>query len=226
MLASASKPKALLVITKATICLFCLLLGPATRADPDFGVSLNLLVKADLENDWFIISRSNLATRDNNGELFFGYAGAALGFQFTDSASLRIGYRQARLKVGAQWQREDRPFVELFSRFDANDWRFSNRARVEFRFFDYRDDDIRLRNEIALEAPARLTPLALQPFLEEEIFYALNANRVEANWLTLGLSWRPFGGAKLKAGFRWNRFRIGDEWRDRDVLVLGFNRFF
>ena len=33
-------------------------------------------------------------------------------------------------------------------------------------------------------------------------------------------------GVKLKLGYRWNRFRAGDDWANRNVLVTGVNVFF
>ena len=66
----------------------------------------------------------------------------------------------------------------------------------------------------------------MQPYAEEEFFYRTNDDRFEANWLGAGLAWRPAEGIKLKVGYRWNRFRIGDDWRDRDTLVNGINLFF
>jgi hypothetical protein len=41
-----------------------------------------------------------------------------------------------------------------------------------------------------------------------------------------GLAWRPVAGTKFMLGYRWNRFRLGDESQDRGVLVAGIDRFF
>lgn len=198
----------------------------AVLASRDSGSSLNLLLKAGISDDWFIISRSNLASRRHHEDVFFGYVGAALGYQFNANWSARLGYRHVWLQIGEHWVEEDRPFVEAFFADDLDGFRVTNRTRAEFRFFDHRDDDIRLRNEITLEAPRAMTRLSLRPYLEEEIFYSTGDDRVEANWLGGGLAWRPAKGTKLKLGYRWNRFRVGDEWRDRDVLVAGLNLFF
>ena len=195
-------------------------------ASTDSGSSLNLLLKADLSDDWFLISRSNLASRNNHEDFFFGYTGAALGYQFTRRWSVRAGFRHAWIRVGDEWLEEDRPFVETYFADTVEGFRVSNRARIEFRFFDYREDDVRLRNELTIEAPWSLTQLGLRPYLEEELFYSTDAGHVEANWLGGGLAWQPAKGVKLKAGYRWNHFRIGDEWRDRDVVVAGLNLFF
>ena len=197
----------------------------AWAADRDSGVSLNLLLKADVADDWFLISRSNLASRNDNSDFFFGYTGASLGYQFDPVWSIRLGYRRAWIRPRNEWLAEDRPFVEAYAAGTVDGFRLSNRARVEFRMFDYRDDDVRLRNEITVQGPWRFTSLGLRPYVEEEVFYSTNAERIETNWLGAGLAFFPAKGVKLKAGYRWNYFRIGDEWRDRDVLVLGLNIF-
>jgi opacity protein-like surface antigen len=207
------------------LVLTLLFAAPAALAERDSGSSLNLLLKADLNDDWFVISRSNLASRNDHDEFFFGYTGASLGYQINDQWSLRAGYRHAWIKLG-DWLEEDRPFAEAYFSGRLGDYRVTNRARVEFRLFDYRENDVRLRNEITVEAPWSLTALELRPYLEEEAFYSTDAGQFEANWLGGGLAWRPAKGVKLKAGYRWNRFRVGDDWRDRDVLVLGLNVFY
>lgn len=215
-------------IAVALFALIALLILPAPgRSAQDAGASNNLLLKAGLgAGDWFLISRSNLASRNNFGDNFLAYTGAGLGYQLSDSFSLRAGYRRAWFRFSEDWQPENRGYLEGYFAKRINGFRFTNRARVEFRYFDWRDDDIRLRNEITVEAPWPLTPLRLKPYLEEEVFFSTNAGRFEANWLGGGLAWRPAEGVKLKLGYRWNRFRAGDDWTNRNVLVTGLNLFF
>jgi len=195
-------------------------------AEQDAGGSYNLLLKAPIAGDWFVISRSNMASRDNFGDTFLAYTGASLGYQLLPSFSLRLGYRRAWFRFTEDWQPEDRVMLEGYFAERFNGFRVTNRLRVELRWFDWRDDDVRLRNEITVEAPWALTPLKLKPYLEEEVFYGTNAGRFEANWLGAGLAWRPVDGVKVKLGYRWNRFRAGDDWANRNVLVTGVNVFF
>ncbi|MCU7810602.1 MAG: DUF2490 domain-containing protein, partial [Candidatus Thiodiazotropha sp. (ex Notomyrtea botanica)] len=77
-----------------------------------------------------------------------------------------------------------------------------------------------------IEGPVGLLGERIKPYLEEEFFYSTKADRFEANWLGGGVAWRPAKGVKLKLGYRWNRFRVGDAWRNRHVLVTGLNLFF
>lgn len=205
-----------------------LLLAPAQVlvAEQDAGGSYNLLLKGALNDDWFLISRSNLASRDNFGDRFLGYTGMGVGYQLSPRFSIRAGYRRAWFRFTDDWQLENRGYLEGYFADRFNGFRISHRARVEFRYFDWRDDDVRLRNEIVVEAPWVLTPLKLKPYLEEELFYSTRNGWIEANWLGAGLAWRPAKGVKLKLGYRWNRFRAGDDWANRNVLVTGMNLFF
>jgi hypothetical protein len=208
------------------LLLAAVLVATPVRAEQDAGGSWNLLLKAPLAGDWFVISRSNAASRDNFGDTFLAYTGASLGYQLTPQWSVRLGYRRAWFRFTDEWQPEDRAMLEGYFADRFNGFRVTNRLRAELRWFDWRDDDVRLRNEITVEAPWTLTPLRLKPYLEEEAFYSTNAGRFEANWLGAGLAWRPVEGVKLKLGYRWNRFRAGDDWANRNVLVTGVNIFF
>lgn len=201
------------------------------RASPlfatvDSGASYNFLFKVGLNKDWFIISRSNLASRDDFSDSFFRYTGAGLGYQLTESWSLRGGYRRAWIQLQDNWLPEDRFYLEGFYTTNLDTYRLTNRSRIERRTFDYREDDVRLRNETVIEGPVGLLGERIKPYLEEEFFYSKKADRFEANWLGGGVAWRPAKGVKLKLGYRWNRFRVGDEWRNRHVLVTGLNLFF
>lgn len=201
-------------------------LAAPAPAQQDAGGSFNLLLKAPLAGDWFVISRSNAASRNNFDDTFLAYTGASLGYQLTPSFSLRLGYRRAWFRFTDDWQPEDRVMLEGYFADRFNGLRVTNRLRAELRWFDWRDDDVRLRNEITVEAPWAVTPLRLNPYLEEEVFYSVNDERFEANWLGAGLAWRPAQGVKLKVGYRWNRFRAGADWANRNVLVTGVNVFF
>lgn len=209
----------------ASLLVLGLATGPSI-AERDSGASHNLLLKAPLADDWFVISRSNIASRDDFDDRFLGFTGAGIGYQWSPAWSLRGGYRHVWFRPQDDWLEENRLYAEAFyaERFDRA--RFTSRSRFEFRFFDYREDDIRFRNEFVVESNSALPGTELRLYAEEEFFYSTNDNRFEANWLGAGLAWRPADGVKLKVGYRWNRFRVGNDWRDRDVLVTGINLFF
>lgn len=213
-------PKAIFLVV-----LLLLAIG-AAHAERDAGASHNLLFKSPISGDWFVISRSNLASRNDFDDRFLGFTGAGLGYRLTPEWSLRAGYRHVWFRPGDDWLEEDRLYSEAFFASPNDTLRFTSRSRLEWRFLDYRDNDVRFRNEFVVESNRPVPGTPVRPYLEEEFFYSTNDNRFEANWLGAGLARRPVDGVKLKVGYRWNRFRVVDDWRDRDVLVTGIDLFF
>ena len=207
------------------ILIFFLSLSLDVHSKDDWGSSYNLLIKGNLDTNWFLLSRSNLALRQDNKELFLCYTGVSLGYQLNNNFSARLGYRHARLRIADSWQTEQRPMSEIYYANNINGWRFTSRSRLEFRILEWRDDDIRLRQEFTFTAPWQFTKLKMQPFFEEEIFYSDENSRVEANWATLGVSYFVAQKTKIKFGYRHNRQRIRGEFTTRHTIVLGANFF-
>lgn len=198
----------------------------AVQAQEDWGSSLNLLLKSDWNDRWFVISRLNLAGRSDNEELFLQYTGASVGYQLSQRWSGRLGYRYARFRIRDEWRSERRPIVELYYANRLYEWRVTGRSRVEFRSRDWSDNDVRVRQEFTITAPWTVTRLGMKPFIEEELFYSRDNDWVEANWATLGFSFFPAKGAKVKVGYRNNRFRLRGDITTRHTLVAGINLFF
>ncbi len=209
-----------------TILFLMCLFASELRAEDDWGSSHNLLLKKTINEDWFLLSRSNLATRRDNEQLFLGYTGASLGYRINKDWSVRVGYRVARFRIGEDWRTERRPMVEAYYGGTHDGWRLSSRSRIEFRQPDWRENDVRLRQEFTVTAPLKLTPLEIKPFAENEIFYSTRNDWVEANWATAGLSFFPIDNVKVKAGYRHNRIRIQGNFITRHILVTGVNIFF
>ncbi len=206
--------------------LLIFLFVPNVDADDDWGSSYNLLLKKAINEEWFLLSRSNLATRRDNEQLFLGYTGASLGYQFNKQWSVRVGYRVARFRIGDDWRTERRPIVEAYHGNMHDGWRLTSRSRIEFRQPNWRENDVRLRQEFTATAPYKLTLLEMQPFVENEIFYSTRNDWIEANWTTAGLSFFPVNKTKIKAGYRHNRIRIQGDFITRHTLVIGVNIFF
>lgn len=195
-------------------------------ATDDWGSSHNLLLKADLSEDWIVLSRSNVAIRNDNEQMFLYYSGASLGYQVNNQWSARAGLRYVRFRIADEWRTEERPMVELYYANRYQNWRLTSRSRVEFRDPNWRQSDIRFRQEFTMTAPWKFSSLGLSPFVEEEIFYSKRNGWIEANWATFGLSAFLAKGVKVKLAYRHNRFRLFGDINTRHTMVTGLNIFF
>lgn len=198
-----------------------------SMAEWDSGSSQNLFVKVKLDEHWFVTSRNNFATRDGYDDLFLGYFDANLGYQLAPHWSLEAGYRRQWIEVGSRTVNEHRPLLNLIWRDRINGWNFSNRARVEFRFFEnIFSDRIRCRNEFVAISPLELTPLRLRPYVSDEVFYEFTDNGFNLNWLEGGVRYKLNSNVGFKLGYRWQALKRNDAWNHTHVFVTGVSLLF
>jgi hypothetical protein len=198
------------------------LAGVARAAET--GSSHNLFLLDRIDDKHFFVGRANLVTRDGFSDTFFGYVDANIRYTLDQHWSVEAGYRQAYLKIGDDWREEYRPMLALYWRGKLGEGDFSNRNRIELRYFegDARNRR-RYRNESVWIAPRSYGRHRLTPFVEEEFFYDITDGELNENWLTLGISKFWDKGKKWKLGYRLQSRKTGGEWSNRHLLVTGFS---
>jgi hypothetical protein len=172
------------------------------------------------------VGRANLVTRDGLSDFFFGYVDGNYRYALSGPWSVEVGYRQAFLKLDDGWREEYRPMFALYWMGELGQGYFSNRSRIELRYFEGdAKDRVRFRNESVWRPLTTITDFKLTPFVEEEFFYDLTDRVLNENWLTFGISKFWTKGVKWKLGYRLQSQKIDDEWRHRHVLVTGLSFF-
>ena len=192
------------------------------------GSSHNLFYLNKFDDNSYFVGRANLVTRDGFAETFFGYVDANYRYRMTEHWLIEAGYRQAYLKLTTGWREEYRPMLSLYWQGILAGGKFSNRHRIEWRYFEGNAKDrTRYRNESVWISQNTITDYQLIPFMEEEFFYDITDSELNANWLTLGISkyWTRSkkGGVKWKLGYRLQSQKFNDEWENRHVLVTGIS---
>lgn len=199
---------------------------PATGVADDTGSSHNLFLIDRLDEDSFFVGRANLVTRDGFSDAFFGYIDGNYRRNLDEHWALEVGYRHAMLELPGGWREESRPMLALYWRDEVAGGRFSNRNRLEFRHFEGNAKDrIRYRNESVWRSNGTVTRYKLKPFVEEEIFIDLTDDKLNENWLTLGVSSHWTKQIKWKLGYRLQSRRPGEQWLNRHMLVTGVSFF-
>lgn len=193
----------------------------AMSGQTDWGATHHFSIGIDLSERMYLLSRTLISSRDDFSDYYSCTTGVGLGWKLTNAFHLRGGYRQNRTEIEDHWIREHRPYMEYFHRFQAGGFRISNRGRVEFRDAPGIRKDDRYRHQLVLESPWRLTAIQLQPYLDEEVFYSIDQERVMMNWLAAGVSWRAGPHLKLRLAYRWAAQRAGASWHHRNILVTG-----
>ena len=216
---SSHRIKLLFIILTATI------LSSTVRA-AETGSSHNLFFLNKLNDNSFFVGRANLVTRDGFSDTFFGYVDANYRYALTGPWSVEVGYRHAFLELGNHWREEYRPMLSLYWRGKLAEGKFSNRNRIEWRYFEGNAQDrVRYRNESVWTSLHTITDYQLTPFIEEEFFYDITNSELNINWLTFGISKFWSKGMKWKLGYRLQSLKFNGEWENRHTLVTGISIF-
>ena len=194
------------------------------------GSSHNLFYLNKLNDHSFFVGRANIVTRDGFSDTFFGYVDGNYRYKLSGPWSVEAGYRHAYLELSNGWREEYRPMLSLYWRDKLGEGTFSNRHRIEWRYFEGNAKDrVRYRNESVWTSKNTITDYKLTPFIEEEFFYDITDNELNTNWLTFGISkyWtkNKNGGTKWKLAYRLQLQKFNGEWESRHMLVTGISIF-
>jgi len=208
--------------------LFTAALLSSTIRAAETGSSHNLFYLDKLSDDSFFVGRANLVTRDGFSDTFFGYVDANYRYKINKPWAVEVGYRHAFLKLNSGWREEYRPMLSLYWRGKLADGKFSNRHRIEWRYFEGNAKDrVRYRNESVWTSLHTITDYQLTPFIEEEFFHDITNSELNINWLTFGISkyWSKSkkGGIKWKLGYRLQSQKFNGKWENRHTLVTGIS---
>ena len=164
-------------------------LRDASSICTDTGSSHNLFILDHLDDRSFFVGRANLVTRYGFSDTFFGYIDGNYRYTLADKWAVEAGYRHAMLELPNGWREEYRPMFALYWRDKLAGGKFSNRNRIELRYFEGNAKDrVRYRNESVWTSLHTITDYKLTPFIEEEFFYDLTDSVLNGNWLTFGIS--------------------------------------
>ena len=205
--------------------LISMIMLPTAQAT-ETGSSHNLFYLNKLDDKSFFVGRANLVTRDGFSDTFFGYVDGNFRYSLTGPWAVEVGYRQAYLEINNNWREEYRPMLGLYWRGKLGQGKFSNRHRIEWRFFEGNAKDrVRYRNESVWTSDNTITDFKLTPFIEEEFFYDVTDSVLNNNWLTFGISKFWNKNIKWKLGYRLQSQKFSGQWENRHVLVTGVSIF-
>ena len=206
--------------TTSLILLLAITWTPVHAADT--GSSNNFFYLKKLDDNLQFINRASIATRDGFDDFFFGYLDLNLRWKTAEKWYFEVGYRQAWLELADGWRQEYRPMFNLGYRGKLGEWGFSNRNRLELRYFEGEARNrVRYRNETILTAPRKWG--STTPYISQELFYNLTNTEFNENWLTTGVSGKFSNGKGWKLGYRLQSRKFAGEWNHRHVLVTGIS---
>ena len=132
------------------------------------------------------------------------------------SANFRIHNTK---KSDDDWQKEYRPYIAAILKWGFPFLEFSDRNRVEVRD---KDIDVRTyanyRNKLTIKTVNKWTPIELQPYIADEIYYDLPDGELNQNRVFIGVKSGFCEFLKGDFYYLWKTSEKNEEWIDNNVI--------
>jgi hypothetical protein len=162
--------------------------------------------------EWLSFADNASRFKDTQMDFWLTYLGLA------DWLSVGVGYKTVLTKADDDWRSEDRPMLNAAVKTKVRGFGVVDRSRLEYRIPEDQDEVWRYRNRLTVSSPVTFTPLKVQPYVAEEVFFTSDGQGFNQQRLYGGVSIPLHEKVRLELFYIWKLDRSGDEWHDTNVL--------
>ncbi|OGX14849.1 MAG: hypothetical protein A2166_06085 [Omnitrophica WOR_2 bacterium RBG_13_41_10] len=210
-------------IIKRTIFMAMLVLTAISSAyaydDGDFQIWNTDVEEFKVNKDSKIAFEEEFRWGNNASEFYYQHYDIGFFHNLKKWLNIGGGYRQVyELKKG-KFKLENEPYVTMTLLWDLKGFKFDDRSRIEYRYFDYQDDSWRYRNKIAVKLPWKFTKLEIQPYLSDEVFIGFSTiSEFNQNRFSSGLSMNLTKKLKAEIYYMLQSTKSSGKWVDANVF--------
>jgi len=187
--------------------------------DGDFQVWNTDVEEFKVNNDLKVALEEEFRWGDNADEFYYQHYDAGFSYNLKKVLSIGGGYRHIyELKKG-KFKQESDPYIAAVLSWDFKGFKFEDRNRIEYRYFNYQADSSRYRNKVTMKLPWKFTKAGIQPYLSDEIFVSFGGtNQFNQNRFSSGFSFNPAKNIKAEIYYMLQGTRSPGKWKDTNVL--------
>jgi len=101
--------------------------------------------------------------------------------------NLGFGYRHINEMKNSKFREENEPYGMATLFWGLAGFKFDDRSRLEYRYFDYQVSSWRYRNKFTARSPWNFTKMKIQPYICDEFFFKFNGIDINENRFSAGL---------------------------------------
>lgn len=148
---------------------------------------------------------------------FNKYVGVGGGFRFIN----------AKGKQNDKFRDESEPYLLIFLYNELAGFKFTDRSRFEYRYFDYQVSSWMYRNKLDIKFPWKFTRFQIQPYIADEAFVRFNGLDANQNRLYGGLGFVLTKNLKGELYYMWQTTKnysktTASYWTDINALGTKF----
>jgi hypothetical protein len=206
---------------KKSLYLFCGLIilfwvsAGQLRAAADFEYWSKYNLTFPLKGKFSLYLEPQFKFLDNVGFYYFkGYVGPIVTLNKKWKLAFLYAYKDKKKKN--IWEKEDLLYLDGVSKLNLGKVIIDTRLRGEYSLSK---EEWVTRVRVKLSKNKLLKFKALQPFIEEEIFYNFRSKEFYENRASLGITFKFQAKAKLSLSYLLNSKLTGQDWNNTNVLV-------
>ncbi len=196
------------------IVLLMLLVEVVSGQEWELWPQIEIKGKATDNLTWKLVSECRVTGAD--AELYQGWLEARLDWKAMPWLILSPYYRITRNLKGNIWQSEYRPILAATLSQGLRGVQVDIRNRIEYRIFENTNAS-RYRARITTKLP-QFSSLNLRPYLGDEIFYDMELERLNKNWVIMGLHYTAKSRFKLEFNYMFQNSLKNEEWLKQNIL--------
>jgi hypothetical protein len=162
--------------------------------------------------EWLSFNEHATRFKDAQTDLWLHYLGLA------DWLSVGIGYKRVYAKPGDDWEMEDRPMLYAAAKTKVYGFGVTNRSRLEYRMPQDETDFWRYRHKLIIASPVTFTPLKIQPYTADEVFYSFDGQGFNQQRLYGGVYLPLHEKVRLELFYLWKLDKEDHDWQGTNVL--------
>ncbi len=162
--------------------------------------------------EWLSFTNNATRFKDSQTDLWLHYQGLA------DWLSVGVGYKRVWAKPGDDWEIENRPMLNAAVKTRVHGFGVTNRSRLEYRMPQDEEPSWRYRHRLTVTSPVTFTPLKIQPYTAEEVFYSFDGQGFNQQRLYGGVYIPLHEKVRLELFYIWKLDKEDDGWHDTNVL--------
>lgn len=188
--------------------------------DGDFQVWNTDVEEVKLNKSSKLIFEQEFRWGDNASDFYYQHYDQGYQYILNKYLSLGGGFRYIKEKKLGKFRDESEPYFAAFTNWDLANFKFSDRTRIEYRYYDYQVSSWRFRNKLDIKFPWKFTKFEIQPMIADEIFFRFNGIDLNENRLYAGFAFTLMKNLKgeLTYLFKSNKNTGTCTWYDTNVL--------
>jgi hypothetical protein len=187
--------------------------------DGDFQVWHTDAQEIKMNQEWKLAFEEEFRWGDNAADFYYHHYDAVFIYGINKYLDVGAGYRRIFSKAKGKFRAEDEPYISATLSGGLAGFKFDDRSRLEYQYFDYQDDSWRYRNKLVVKLPWKFTQLEIQPFISDEIFLRFDdSTNLNQNRLASGLGLTLARNIKAEVYYMLVSTKSAGKWTDVNVL--------